>query len=181
MKFCSNCGHTISFGKVEGDDRPRYHCKKCSTIHYQNPKIVAGCIPIWEDKVLLCKRAIAPRKGHWNVPGGYLENGETVEEGAAREVWEEALAKVEVQSLHLLYSIPRINQVYIHFLAQLESLDFGVGPESLEVQLFTEAEIPWKDIAFTSSKISLEHYFEDRKNGQFQTHISHFHPSQLGY
>jgi len=168
MKFCSNCGYEISFGKVAGDNMPRFHCKSCNTIHYQNPKVVAGCLPIWKDKVLLCKRGIEPRKGFWNVPGGYLENGESVEEGAIREVWEEALAKVEITSLHLLMSIPQINQVYMHFLANMESEDFGVGEESLETQLFSEDEIPWKEIAFSSSYKTLKLYFEARKKGEFK-------------
>ena len=139
-------------------------------IHYQNPKIVAGCLPIWKDKVLLCRRAIEPRKGFWNVPGGYLENGETVEEGAKREVWEEALAKVDVTSLHLVYDIPQINQVYMHFLGNLMDGKFGVGEESLETQLFSEEEIPWEKIAFTSSKCTLQLYFESRRTGQFKTY-----------
>jgi len=139
-------------------------------IHYQNPNIVTGCLPIWEDKVLLCRRAIEPRKGFWNVPGGYLENGETVEEGAMREVWEEALARVEITSLHLIYDIPQINQVYMHFLGNLIDGKFGIGEESTEVKLFDEAEIPWDDIAFSSSKQTLKLYFESRRTGNFKTH-----------
>lgn len=132
---------------------------------------MAGCLPIWKEKVLLCRRAIEPRSGFWNVPGGYLENGETVEQGARREVWEEALAKVVDLSIHTIYSIPHINQVYVHFLGQLETLEFGVGEESEEVQLFREEQIPWQEIAFTSSIFSLQTYFADRQAGQHQVHL----------
>lgn len=155
----------------EGDNRPRYVCQTCEMIHYTNPNIVAGCLPVWEDKVLLAKRAIHPRKGYWNIPAGYLENKETVEEGALREVWEEAEAKVDIDGVLAIYSIPRISQVYVLFRGHLRTLDYGVGVESLEVQLFTEEEIPWSDIAFYSSKFALKHFFADRKRGVFETHV----------
>lgn len=175
MNFCSHCGSDRLEIKIpEGDNRPRWVCNNCGTIHYTNPKIIAGCLPIWEDKVLLAKRSIEPRRGFWNVPSGYLENGETVEEGAMREVWEEALAKVENLHMLALYSIPRINQIYIHFRGDLIGPTFGVGEESLEVQLFTEQDIPWADLAFTSSRFSLEKYFEDRKDNQFRTHLGRY-------
>lgn len=150
----------------------RYVCNSCNTIHYQNPNIVTGCLPIWEDRVLLCRRAIGPREGYWNVPGGYLENGETVEEGAIREVWEEAEVKVKIIELHTLYSIPQINQIYMHFLGEMSSPDFGAGVESLESELFLEKDIPWDEIAFTSSVFSLKSFFEDRKKGIRQLHRS---------
>ncbi|MEL6863289.1 MAG: NUDIX hydrolase [Bacteroidota bacterium] len=171
MNYCSNCGHPVVYRAVEGDSIKRYVCENCNTIHYQNPNIVTGCLPIWEDQVLLCRRAIEPRLGFWNVPGGYLENGESVEDGAMREVWEEACTKVEVIGLHTLFSIPRINQVYMHFLARLPQLDFSPGIESLEVALFKEEDIPWKEIAFTSSTYTLECYFSDRRKGLQQVHI----------
>ena len=172
MKFCSRCGSSqLAYEIPEGDDRPRWVCRNCQTIHYSNPKIVAGCLPIWEDKVLLCRRAIEPRKGFWNVPSGYLENGETVEEGAVREVWEEALAKVQLRGLHALYSIPQVSQIYLHFLGDLVEGKYGVGPESLETQLFAEEEIPWDEIAFTSSTFTLQHFFADRKKGVREVHV----------
>ena len=118
---------------------------------------------------MLCKRGIEPRKGYWNVPGGYMENGETVEEGAIREVFEETLSKVKITSLHMVYSIPRINQVYMHFLADLQALDFQITPESTEVQLFTEAEIPWDELAFPVITETLKHYFSDLPDGRFPT------------
>ncbi|MEN0046693.1 MAG: NUDIX hydrolase [Bacteroidota bacterium] len=172
MNFCSNCGSKDLVELIpKGDNRPRIVCQNCDRIHYFNPKIVVGCLPIWEDKVLLCKRAIPPCKGKWNVPAGYLENGETAEEGALREVWEEAEAKVDLIGVLAIYSLPHVSQVYIHFLGKLKSLEFGVGVESLETQLFTEAEIPWQEIAFTSSSFALRQYFADRKLGKQQAHI----------
>lgn len=169
MNYCSHCGSDLLvFDIPAGDNRQRYICKNCDTIHYANPKVVAGCLPIWEDKVLLCRRAIEPRLGFWNIPAGYLENGETVEQGALREVWEEAEASVHILGVLTLFSIPHINQVYIHFLGQMQNLDYGIGIESLEVALFTEDEIPWSDIAFKSSEFALRRYFQDRKNGGLQ-------------
>jgi len=174
MKFCSNCAHPVIFKEIPDDTRPRYFCESCQTIHYQNPKIVAGCLPIWKDQVMLCKRSIEPRIGFWNVPGGYMENGETVEEGAIREVWEEAQIKVKVTGLHMVFSIRRISQVYMHFLAEMPDLNFSPGPESLEVRLFKEEEIPWEDIAFTSSTFTLKRFFEDRKKGIRQLHLGEY-------
>ena len=174
MNFCSNCGHKVSLKAVPGDFLPRYVCEHCETIHYQNPNIITGALPVWEDKVLLCKRGIQPRKGFWNVPGGYLENGESVEDGAVREVWEEAQTKVLITGLHTVYSIPKINQIYMHFLADLQTLNFQATEESLEVLLFSETEIPWKEIAFASSKFTLKRFFEDRKKGIRQVHLGKF-------
>lgn len=172
MKFCSACGAAApAFTIPEGDTRPRFVCSNCHTIHYSNPNIVAGCLPIWQDQVLLCRRAIAPREGFWNVPSGYLENGETVEEGAMREVWEEAEARVEIIGVHTIYSLPHINQIYIHFLAELKDGAFGIGPESSECRLFKEEEIPWDEIAFTSSVFSLQRFYSDQKNGAQDTHL----------
>jgi len=174
MNFCSNCGQKVIYKAVSGDNLPRYVCDACETIHYQNPKVVTGALPLWEDKVLLCKRGISPRKGFWNVPGGYLENGESVEDGAIREVFEETTSRVEIIGLHTLYSIPKLNQVYMHFLATLNALDFQPTEESLEVQLFTEEDIPWKEIAFASSSFTLKRYFEDRRKGNHQLHMGRF-------
>lgn len=164
MNYCSNCSHPVVFKNVEGDTHKRFVCEKCNMIHYQNPRIVVGCLPIWEDKVLLASRAIEPRAGFWNVPGGFMENGETMKEGAAREVMEETFANVKVTRLFTTYAIPRINQVHMHFLGELENLDFKPGIESVEVKLFEESEIPWKDIAFHSSRFTLENYFAIRKS-----------------
>jgi ADP-ribose pyrophosphatase YjhB (NUDIX family) len=137
----------------------------CSTIHYQNPKIVVGCIPEWEQQILLCRRAIEPRYGFWTVPAGFMENGETSQQGAARETLEEACAKVEVGGLYTLFNLPRINQVYMLFRSRLLDLDFAAGDESLEVRLFDESEIPWDRLAFPVIKESLKLYYADRQSG----------------
>ena len=171
MNFCSNCGSAeIAFIVPAGDTHRRFVCGNCATIHYQNPNIVAGCLPVWEDKVLLCRRAIEPRRGFWNIPSGYLENGESVEDGARREVWEEAAARVEIGHLITLYNLPKINQVYLQFVGELIGGEFGVGEESLECALFTEEAIPWEEMAFTSSTFTLRRYFADRRVGRKVLH-----------
>ncbi len=169
MNFCPHCGSPNLTHRIpEGDTHPRQICTTCATIHYSNPKIVTGCLPVWQDKVLLCRRAIAPAYGLWNVPSGYLENGESVREGARREVWEEARAEVRLDYLITLYDIERIQQLYLQYVGDLVEGRYAVGEESLEVRLFTEQEIPWEDIAFTSSAFTLRNYFRDRKNGTKQ-------------
>lgn len=133
--------------------------------------MVIGSIPEWEDKILLCRRAIEPRHGFWTLPGGFMENGETTTEAAIRETLEEANARIEIGDLYSMYSLPFINQVHLLFRARLLDLDFSPGPESLEVKLFSENEIPWDEIAFRPIKFSLEHYFADRHKGHFSFHI----------
>jgi len=156
----------------EGDNRERHLCRNCGEIHYQNPKIVAGCIPVWEDKILLCKRAIEPRKGYWTIPAGFLENGESIEEGAARETWEEACADIIDLQLYQIYNLTRISQVYILFRARLQSATgFGVGEESLEVELVEENEIPWDDIAFKVVHNTLTRFLSERPTGNFNFNI----------
>ncbi|MFP8965714.1 NUDIX hydrolase [Pokkaliibacter sp. CJK22405] len=169
MNFCSQCAHPLVFEVPAGDERPRYLCKACGAIHYQNPKIIAGTLPIWQDKVLLCKRAIAPRQGYWTLPAGFMENGETTKAAAARETWEEALAEVNVGELYTLTSLPRIGQVQMLYLAELIEPTFSAGPESLEVELFSEDEIPWDELAFVTISNALRHYFDDRRNNHFPT------------
>ncbi|HJL60867.1 MAG TPA: NUDIX hydrolase [Pseudomonadales bacterium] len=171
MKFCSDCGSNITHIIPDGDNRPRFVCDSCNKIHYQNPRIIAGCLPLYldssEEKVLLCKRAIDPRKGLWTLPAGFLENGETVADGALRETREEANANAEIDSLYTVFSLPHISQAYMFFRARLLDLDFSAGHESLDVQLFAESEIPWDELAFPVITQTLEHYFEDRKVQQF--------------
>ncbi len=171
MKFCSNCGAQVTLRVPPGDTLARHVCDACHAIHYQNPRMVVGCIPEWEDKVLLCRRAIEPRYGLWTVPAGYMENGETTFQGALRETLEEANARVEIGPLYALYNIPHINQVYILFRARLLDLDVKPGAETLEVRLHEEAEIPWDRIAFASVRNTLTHYYEDRRNGEYQFHM----------
>ena len=167
MKYCSQCGDTVSHIVPEGDNRPRYVCTSCKTIHYQNPKVVAGCLPFFEDKVLLCKRAIAPRNGYWTLPAGYLENGETTSQGAVRETIEEANANVELGDVYTLFSLPHISQIYLFYRARLIDLDFFPGQETLETRLFSEHEIPWNELAFPVITETLEHYFQDLPAGHF--------------
>lgn len=172
MNYCSNCGTDELKKEVpSGDNRLRIVCGKCGTVHYQNPKIIAGCLPIWDGKVLLCRRAIEPRKGYWNLPAGFMEIQETPEQGAAREVWEEAMAKVENLTLHNIFTMKKFHHVYVQFLGDLVNGEFGVGEESLESKLFGEEEIPWDEIAFSSSVFALKKYFEDRRNGAKQVHL----------
>ena len=171
MNFCSHCGSTVVIRTPEGDHLPRHICATCGIVHYQNPKMVVGCIPEWEDKILLCRRAIEPRYGLWTLPAGFMENGETTLEGAARETWEEAGARIEMGSLYTLFNLPHINQVYLMFRARLLDLDYQSGIESLETRLFTEAEIPWDEIAFRTVRATLELYFKDRQRGEFEFHF----------
>jgi len=171
MKFCSNCGARVRYQIPEGDNRDRAVCEACKTIHYVNPNIVAGCVVEKGDQILLCKRAIAPRVGYWTMPAGFMENGETVAEAAARETEEEANAKVEITSLLGVYSIPHISQVHMMFRGTLLNEDFGPGEESLECALYSEAEIPWEDLSFRVTTLALRHYFEDKKAGRVETRI----------
>ena len=167
MNFCSDCGQSVTHRIPEGDDRPRYVCDSCGAIHYQNPRIIAGFLPIYEGKVLLCKRAIEPRYGLWTLPAGFMENGETTLQAALRETWEEALAEVESDGLYAIFNLPKINQVYMIFRGELKHTNFGPGEESLEVALFEEHEIPWDDLAFTVMRKTLELYYQDVKKGEF--------------
>jgi ADP-ribose pyrophosphatase YjhB (NUDIX family) len=173
MKFCSQCGSDrIALRVPEGDHVPRFVCAACETVHYQNPKVVVGCLPEWQDQILLCRRAIQPRHGLWTLPAGFLENGETIHAGAMRETLEEASARVEIGELYTMISLPQISQVYMIFRARLLDLGFGPGPESLEVRLFVEDEIPWEELAFRTIGRTLRNYFLDRKQGDFPTRVS---------
>jgi len=171
MNYCSNCGNIVILRTPPGEDRPRFFCEACGMIHYQNPKVVVGCIPEMGEKILLCRRAIDPCYGKWTLPAGYLENGETVAEGAEREALEEACAKIEIMSPYTLFNIPEINQIYLMFRARLEDEHFEPGTESIEVKLFTEEEIPWDQIAFRVIKETLRKYFRDRMRGFFPFQI----------
>lgn len=168
MKFCSHCGSSVSLRVPDGDTLPRHICIECDTIHYQNPKVVAGAVLEFEDRILMCKRAIHPRYGYWTVPAGFMENDETVRQAAARETYEEALAVPSNIELYAVYNLPHVNQVYIMFQGKLEKPEFGPGPESLQVELLTEREIPWDDLAFRVVAMTLKRYFEDKKHGDFR-------------
>jgi ADP-ribose pyrophosphatase YjhB (NUDIX family) len=167
MKFCSQCGNPVTRMIPAGDNRMRHVCAHCATVHYENPRIVAGCLPVWRDQVLLCRRAIEPRRGYWTLPAGFMENGETIEQAAARETLEEACARVRDLSLYTLFDLPHISQLYMIFRAELVDLDFAVGEESLEVRLFAEIEIPWSELAFPTIGRTLECFFADRRQNLF--------------
>ena len=177
MKYCSECGQPLNIKVPAGDNRPRHVCASCQTIHYLNPKIVTGCIPEWQDKILLCKRAIEPRYGLWTLPAGFMENAETTAQGAARETREETRAEVEIVSLYALFNIPHISQVYLLFRARMDDLDFGPTDESLEVDLFAEDEIPWDELAFPVVRETLLRYFADRKQGEYQLQLGDITPA----
>ncbi|MFV8782184.1 NUDIX hydrolase [Microbulbifer aggregans] len=170
MKFCSHCGNSVVFEIPAGDDRPRHLCRDCGAIHYVNPRVIVGVLPYLGDQVLLCKRAIEPRHGLWTLPAGFMENGESSEQGALRESWEEARARIRVDDLFSVYDIPHINQVYLLYRGELTDTDFGPGPESLEVELFDEKDIPWDEMAFPVMTQTLKHYFSDREKGVFGLH-----------
>lgn len=170
MKYCSHCGSPLARRIPPGDTHERFVCPSCEAIHYTNPKMVVGCIPEWQGKILLCKRAIEPRRGLWTLPAGFLEDNETTIEGAVRETLEEAGARVEVSTLYTLFNLPHVNQVYAIYRARLLDLDFGPGPESLEVRLCDEAEVPWDDMAFEVIAQTLRLYWEDHRRGGFSTY-----------
>lgn len=170
MKFCSNCGHPLVVRIPEGDNRPRHICEQCETIHYRNPNIVAGTLPVWQNKILLCRRAIEPRYGFWTLPAGFMELGETMEEAALRESREEAHANVAIEDIYTIISLPSIDQVYVMYRARLLDLDFHAGAESLEVRLFEEQDIPWQQLAFRTIHYTLQNYVADRKTRIFPVH-----------
>ncbi len=172
MKYCSSCGQPVALTIPEGDHLPRHVCPACGTVHYQNPKIVVGCVPEFEDgRILLCRRAIEPRLGYWTVPAGFMENDETLQAAAARESREEALAEVEVGSMLAIVHVLHAHQVHVMFRAKLPCARFGVGAESLEVELYEEQRIPWDAIAFRSVDFALRRYLEDRRAGHEGLHF----------
>ena len=172
MNYCAACGKPVSKKIPAGDNLPRYVCENCQAIHYHNPKIVAGCIPEWEDQILLCRRAIEPRAGLWTYPAGFMEIGEGTEQAARRETLEEAQAEVAITRLHSVLSLPHIGQVYMTFVGRLMQKEFGAGLESLDVRLFSLSKIPWDEIAFPVVKVALQHYVEDQTRGELRLHVA---------
>lgn len=171
MKFCSACGKEVELRIPEGDHQQRHVCASCGTIHYHNPKIIVGCIPEWQDgRILMCRRNIEPRLGKWTFPAGFLELHETSAQGAAREAQEESLAEVEITDLLSVINVPYVSQVYMIHRARLLKDVFGPTPESSEVRLMAEAEIPWDEIAFPTIWHSLKFFFNDRAHGQRGIH-----------
>lgn len=174
MKFCSNCGAPVEYRIPEGDNLPRYLCPACGAIHYQNPRVVVGCIPERDGRILLCRRAIEPRRGFWTLPAGFLENGETTGQGAVRETLEEAEARVDLLALFSLINVPHINQIHMFYRARMLDGRFAAGEETLEAALFHEHEIQWDQLAFPTVYQTLQHFFADRESGHFG-----FHPQDL--
>jgi ADP-ribose pyrophosphatase YjhB (NUDIX family) len=178
MNFCSNCGAKVTLRVPPGDSIPRYVCDSCGTIHYRNPLVVVGTIPEWEGRILLCKRAIEPRLGFWTLPAGFMELGETTAQAALRETLEEARARVELGDAFTLLSVPHVNQVHLFYRARLLEEKFAAGEESLEVNLFSENEIPWDTLAFRTVSMTLRHFFSDRKEAQFRMHAGEILPQK---
>ena len=174
MNYCSHCGSkNLKRSIPQDDNRLRYVCADCDTIHYENPNMVVGCLPVYHGKILLAKRSIEPRKGFWNLPCGFLENGETVQEGALREVEEETGVQVTLKHLHTIYNLPHAKQVYLIFLAEMTNTNFHPTTESEEVALFAPEDIPWKEMAFSSSAFAINKYLESPQESS--THFGTFY------
>lgn len=172
IKHCKNCGNAVTYRVPDdGDVKERAVCPTCGTIHYENPLNVVGTVPRWGDRVLLCKRNIEPRWGKWTLPAGFMELNETTAQGAARETVEEAGAQFEMEPLFSLLNVERVGQVHLFYRARLISDQFQPGHETIEARLFTEAEIPWEEIAFKTVKTTLECYFADRRKGSYGIHV----------
>jgi ADP-ribose pyrophosphatase YjhB (NUDIX family) len=171
INYCCCCAAPVDLRIPPGDSLPRHVCPACGAIHYRNPRLVVGALPVWEDRVLLCRRAIEPRRGCWTLPAGFMENQETVADAALRETREEACANIELDAMYTMISVPHISQVHVIYRARLLDLDFAPGDETLEVALFDEATIPWEEIAFRTGTMTLRHFFADRAKGGFGLHI----------
>jgi ADP-ribose pyrophosphatase YjhB (NUDIX family) len=176
MKYCAQCGAPVELRVPPGDSLPRHVCPRCATVHYLNPKLVIGCVAEWQGDILLCRRAIEPRYGFWTLPAGFMENSESTTQAAMRETAEEACARVRIDALFSLINVPDINQVHLFYRAQLLDTGFSAGSESLETALFSEADIPWPEIAFRSVALCLETYFADRRAGRFEFHEDDLRP-----
>ena len=174
MKFCANCAAPVVRRVPPGDNLPRWVCDACGEIHYQNPRLVLGCVPEYQGGILLCRRAIEPRYGYWTLPAGFMENGETAGQAALRETLEESGAQVELGAACAMISVPYVNQVHLFYRARLLNLEFKPGDETLEVALYEEARIPWKEIAFRTVGLALKHWFADHQSG-----VTGFHSEDL--
>ncbi len=171
IDHCRACGAATAYRVPADDNRERAICSACGEIHYENPINVVGTVPVWEQRVLLCKRAIEPRRGLWTLPAGFLELGETTEEGAARETDEEAGARIALGPLFTVLNVVQAGQLHLFYRAELLDTRFDPGPETLEARLFAEHEVPWDQIAFRTVRQTLQHYFSDRQRGQFELHV----------
>jgi ADP-ribose pyrophosphatase YjhB (NUDIX family) len=172
IRFCRACGTAVQYRIPADDNRERALCPACGTVHYENPLNVVGTVPVWGERVLLCKRAIEPRYGLWTLPAGFLELGETTAEGAVRETVEESGAKVELGALFTVLNVVRVGQVHLFYLATMTSPDLDPGSETLEARLFREDEVPWDEIAFRTVRETLQHFFADRRRDHFELHTA---------
>ena len=172
IKHCRPAAATVRYQMPADDNRDRATCTVCATIHYENPLNVVGTLPVWDDKVLLCRRNIEPRHGLWTLPAGFMELGETTAQGALRETVEEAGARIELEGLYSLLNVVRVGQVHLFYRARLLDTDFAPGPESIEARLFAEADVPWDEIAFRTTRMTLEFFFADRREGRFTFHAA---------
>ena len=170
LNFCSVCAHAITLRIPPGDNRPRACCDQCGAIHYVNPKIVVGTVTTWGTQVLLCRRAIEPRRNYWTLPAGFLEAGEGAGDGAIRETDEEAGARIVLGPLFTMFDVLHVEQVHLFYRADLVDLDFAAGEESLEVRLFEEDAIPWDELAFRTVALTLRHFFADRARDRYELH-----------
>lgn len=180
MQYCNQCGQPVEIKVPPGDNLPRFVCTNCNTVHYENPRIVAGCVCEWKGRILLCKRAIKPRAGFWTIPAGFMEKGETTEQAAVRETAEEAKARVNVDAFFAMINVPHIDQVHLMFRGTLIDESYSPGVESEEVILADKSAIPWRNIAFPSVKFTLERYFADLEKTEFGVHVTDIAPRKHG-
>lgn len=174
IRHCKSCGAPTRYAVPPDDNRERAICTRCGTVLYENPINVVGTVPVWEGRVLLCRRAIEPRYGLWTLPAGFLEVGETIEQGALRETDEEAGARCELEGLYTVMNVIQAAQVHLFFRARLLDTSFAPGEESLEAKLFTQDEIPWDEVAFRTVRETLRLWFADRERGRFELHLGTF-------
>jgi ADP-ribose pyrophosphatase YjhB (NUDIX family) len=170
ISYCTQCGASTALQIPPGDNLPRQVCGRCGHIHYDNPRLIVGCIAEWQGRLLLCRRAIEPRLGYWTLPAGFMENGETTAQAAIRETLEEAGTNIQIDAAFSMVSLPHINQIHLFYRAKMISPDFLAGEESLEVALFTPEEIPWDDLSFRSVRLCLTNYLNDKRRGSFGFH-----------
>jgi ADP-ribose pyrophosphatase YjhB (NUDIX family) len=170
IQYCNQCGANVTFSIPPGDSLPRHVCNVCGHIHYENPRLVVGCVVEWDDKILLCRRAIEPRRGYWTLPAGFMENGETTSQAAIRETHEEAGARILIDAPFAMISIAHINQVHLFYRGRMASPHFAAGEESLEVSLYQPEQIPWNELAFRSVALCLERYLADHASGEYSFH-----------
>lgn len=170
IQYCNHCGANVTFTVPPGDSLPRHVCNACGHIHYENPRLVVGCVAEWENRILLCRRAIEPRHGFWTLPAGFMENGETTSQAAVRETHEEAGARILIDAPFAMISIAHINQVHLFYRGRMTDSHFAAGEESLEVSLCHPEQIPWSQLAFRSVSLCLERYLADRATGTYGFH-----------